>query len=541
MPRKRKTKLQSAYQVASTKPLVNQYGEVVQSIKPQASTMYDASLPSNQPRTRTVYIQDYYNTDYKNNVTDGDWNVMLSRARELYANVGSVRNAVCEITDMAVGDGWYAKYTGPDKDWGITATAWLSNWMNVADVRGQPWDFHRDLKLACISTLRDGDALCILTTDTSGKFPRIQWTPAHRIGSWGKQVMDQGMFNGYDVCNGIIYNDLGSVIGYNIMGNDRQGKEDTQVSVYDSQLVFDPEYIDQSRGLTALASGIHDWMEYKTIKNFELTGIKHASNFAVQYYVPAEQVDDVAGEYADSPYRTTTTPTGSRELSIETLQGGETNVWRADSGAKLEVLNSNRPSSNTAQFLLDHCLRNSFLSLRWPVEMCFDLNSRGATTKLVVAKAQRRIEDLQAHVIYPIWKRIINYAIAKAIKSGYLPKNDTWWMFEPTFPRSFVLDNYKDIKTDIEMYNRGWTTGTQIAASYGFNLENNLNVKADELKLRDEIAKKKGVNPNELCMLTIQGNVIEDPTTTNQEDEEDSNTDTGNQNNQESDNQENKE
>lgn len=513
MPRRKKTKLKSAYEAASSSPILNQFGQSIPSSRPQASsTMYDASYPWNSPRTRTTYIQNYYNDDYNNNVTSGDWGIILSRARELYANVGAVKNAVCEMTDMAVGDGWYAKYTGPDAAFGEVAQEWLTSWFQVADVRGQPWDFHRDLKLACISTLRDGDALAVLTTDASGNFPRIQWVPAHRIGSRANDVITKGPFRGYPVINGAIISDeTGAVIGWNILGNDKSGQDDQQISVVDAQIVADFEYFDQGRGLSALASGIAHWQQYKTIVDFELQGIKHASNFAVQMYVPEENLDDVAGEYSDSPYKTSIVPTGSRALTIEALQGGEVNIWRPDSGAKLEVLNSNRPGPNTAQFLLDHCLRNSFLSLRWPVEMSFDLNSRGATTKLVVAKAQRRIEDLQAHVIYPIWKRIINYAVAKAIKSGILPKSEYWWMWEPTYPRQFVLDNYRDVKADLDMYSKALTTGTKIASSYGYDYIQNLEQKAQELAKADEIAKKYGLNRNELVMQTQQGNAVAAP------------------------------
>jgi hypothetical protein len=228
-------------------------------------------------------------------------------------------------------------------------------------------------------------------------------------------------------------------------------------------------------------------------------------------FVPEQFHADLQNEYSDSPYTTTVTPTGSRALSVETLQGGDTMIFRPDSGAKLEVLNSNRPSTNTAQFLLDHVLRHAFLSLRWPIELAFDLNSRGATTKLVVAKAQRRIESRQTYTIYPVWKRIISYAIAKFIKNGNLPPNEQWYMFEPTYPRQFVLDNFKDVKSDLELYNKSFTTGTKIAAAYGYDYYQNLEEKAKELSKADEIAKKYGLNRNEIIMQTQQGNAVAAP------------------------------
>ena len=169
------------------------------------------------------------------------------------------------------------------------------------------------------------------------------------------------------------------------------------------------------------------------------------------------------------------------------------------------------------------------------MELAFDLNSRGATTKLVVAMAQRRIEVLQAQVIYPIWKRIITYAVAKAVKAGALPQPPSdWYMLEPTYPRSFTLDNFRDVKADIDLYSKSWVTGTQVAESYGWDYKKNLRQKAEELAYAEELAQEFGLDRAELITLTIQGNAPASPDSEKEkkedEEEDDKNNSTENSN-----------
>lgn len=486
-------------------PILDQFGNPFK----QQATLYEGSLPRWVWNPRTIVNYTYHDVDFSKNVTDYDWRMLLDKGRQIYANIGGIKNAINEIADLSVGDGWAAKFNGEDSEWGRLIETWINDqWAPIADIRGNPWTLQKCLRLASISVDRDGDALCVLTETPGSTYPRISWIPAHRIGTRAETVMPSGPYKGYSCSNGVISNDLGGVIAYNIMGNDSNGKDDYQISIFDSQLVYAAEYLDQGRGLTSLASAIRDFDEWNQIREFQVRQVKAATDQALQMTVPAEYIPDEAGEYGDSPDSRNTLPiSGSRGLQVEQLNGGTVQVWRPDAGAKLEVLTSHNPTAEQQEFMVKTLLRNGFLSLRWPIELCYDLDSKGATTKLIVAKAQRRIEQNQMQVLYPIWKRIISYAVAKAIKYKIVPKpkiSNDWYKFEPMFPRSFSLDNYKDVKSDIEAYNRGWLTGTQIAANYGYDLESNLRQKSKELKLAQEIAKKDGTDPNVLLQTATQ-------------------------------------
>jgi hypothetical protein len=480
------------------------------STKPQASQMYDASYPYTTPRVRTIINYNNYNVDFDENVSSADHAVIMSRARDIYSNLGCVYNAINEQVEFSIGDGWQAEFTGEDTAFAATASVWLNNY--------HTWYLNRELKIATKSVLRDGDILAVYTADDSGT-PRVLWVPAHRIGSRDNGTIEEGEYAGHVICNGVIKTKKGKTVAYNILGDADDGSEDQQVSAENSRLVFEQSYPDQTRGISAIAAGIPDLDAYKQIKEFELLAIKHDAHWVAQLVVPPEEIDDVAGEYSDSPYATRQTVSGSRQVTREVMQGGEIALWRTDRGGKLEMLSGNRPGPNTAAFLLDHCLKNAFQAMRYPVEIAYDLNSKGAGTKAAFAKAQRRIDEIQSAIIFPVWQDIIQYIVASAIAKGILPYSKDWYKWRPTYPRDAVLDAHRDIKVDIEMYNRGWTTGTQIASSHGLNWKENIEEKAKELQYVKEIAAKYGINKGELLMLTQQGNAVENPTNAPKEEE----------------------
>lgn len=476
----------------------------------RASGMYEGSSPY-RLSNRTQWI-DYneYSGDYSDNVSTADWRIILSRARDLYANTPSIRNCVHQIADISVGEAWQPKFYGEDKEWGKLAKDWMLQWFDIAMI-GTSKGFVSGLRQTVIDVLRDADNVILLTSTSTG-YPKIQIIPAHRIGTRDDKdgVIGSGPYAGYNITNGIIHTDSNIVIGYNVLGKTED--KDRVVSTFDAICSYEADNSDQLRGLSALAPAVPIWKELRDIRSFNLMGIKHESQFAVQMYVPPEELDD---HFEDAELREeeditdTINTTNTRKLKVETLRGGEVNVWRADSGAKLEVLDTKggRPAPNTAEFLQNTCMREGFLSLRMPIEITYDLNSRGATAKLSVNMAQRRIETMQSGVLYPLWKRVIKYAIAKAISQGYLPKSKDWWKWEPTYPRTLVFDSARETAADIELYKIGVLNGHQLAAAIGYDYDETITEKIAELAKLNKEAAAAGVNPSAVVQSTPNGNV----------------------------------
>jgi len=458
-----------------------------------ASGIYDGSSAS-KIIPRTIYNNTFFSQDYHVNVSSGDWLTLLSRSRELYANMSPIASTIRELARLTVGDAWRFKFTGKDAEWGILAKDFFGAYNMYGNFLGGLWTLQQSMRNIVISVIRDGDVLVVLTESAMG-FPQFQLIPAHRI--QGDKI-ESGRYKNLKCVSGVILDKQGRPVAYNIKsGGD---EPDTQISTRDSMLVYDPNWVDGRRGLPHISSAVPSWNEYKEILESELRSIKALSNYALQMVLPEEQIQDMeTGEYSDSPFAqklTTDTTAGEKVMYVEKSQlGGEILMFRPTDGAKIEPIAFDRPGGNTTQFLLQLILRNCFSSLDVPSEFAFQLDSGGATVRNLAVKIQRRVEDIQNHIIRPIWVRLARYAIAKAIKNGMLPASDEWDKFEPTYPREYTIDNGRDVKADIELYKIGVYTGEILAEQYGYDYKDNVDKKIEEGAYVIEKSRAAGVDP----------------------------------------------
>lgn len=473
--------------------------------KPQASDLYDAGQLYVPLTGKTTWSKDY-NTSFKQNVPASSRKTMTSRARQLYANMGAIKNGIQEKAEFTIGDGFNkATFVGSSVTWSTPAKKFL-------DVKLQEIQIQQRFREISIAIERDGDCLLVFTRWNNG----IELYAGDQVGSRFDGKIKSGPYAGMEMYDGVITDRYGNVAGYNVLGEKDNGEDDIIFSSFDSILIFDPDYIKQRRGITALAQAIPIFEQYKQIVDYEIRGIKHASSFAVQAHVEQKDIPKFTGNIAGYPkgFGTSTvpvssslSPTGQLDVNVEEIQGGAMHVFRAGSGAKLEVLNSDRPSQNTATFLMDHCLRQAFLSLRWPVELSYDLNSRGATTKLVISKATRTIDSRQSLIFRPLWKRIVTTLIARAISDKVLPFNKDFYKWLPDYPAQMTIDTFRDTKSDVEAYNKGWMTGQQVSAQYGYDYYANLRQKAEEVKYAKELAEEMDLPLETLIQMTPNGNM----------------------------------
>lgn len=464
---------------------------------------------------RSIITGTTYASNFENLVSDYERTNMLGIARYLYSNIGGIRNAILDIANYSVGNAFLPQFVGEDKEWGEEASKWLNNWFNYCDVRGSAFDFLTDLSLVSVSVDRDGDCLLVLTKATDNQYPLIQWIPAHLIGNrYNTKAIPSGRFRGFNVSNGVITNKYGRIVGYNILGESRDGSDDIQISVNDGLLAYEPEYLEQGRGLTALASAINDFRDYRDIRDYEKIGIKTASSIAL-----IEDNETGGIDPSESHFSSTTDALG---LYVENLDGGNIRYFRANSGAGLKPFESNRPGRDTAAFLSDHVLRNAYSALNWPYELGWDLSRlNGTSTRVIINKAQRKLDKRQA-VLYKVWKRTVNYALAVAIKYNFIPNpgNLDWTKFEPTFPSKISIDLGRDSNAAINEYKIGMRSLSGVVGETGDDWKKVIDQKITEAKYIQEQCAAAGVNPTEIQQLTPNGNVpVAQPITENENSE----------------------
>ena len=430
------------------------------------------------------------NQDTSQLIPTGSHQQLVTAGRWLFSNFAPVRGALLEQATYSV-QPFVPQYVGKDKAWGVDAEAWLKDWHKVVDIQGR-CDFEEMLYLALISIKRDGDA-GILLTETRGKYPAVQLIPSHRIGSKTSGAITSGAYKGKTIHNGVITNANGRAIGYELTNGRR-------ISAGDLALCFFPEWADQGRGLTPLAGVVADLQDVKELRQYELTAQKAQSSISL--------IEHNENGYADESesFIEQTIDGGTLDTTVETLEGGAIRYFRAGSGAKIETVESNRPSKNAQDFEAT-IMRAAFQALEWPYDFSLDPSKiGGAVVRLVAAKAQRTVEKNQ-RLVRKLARRIDGYGLAKAIKLGLLsmPPGGDWYSWHYQGPRRLTVDAGRDASAAREDYKLGLTTLSELYAERGLHWEDELQKRIDEQRVLLDAAKAAGIDPNRVQLLTPNG------------------------------------
>ena len=430
------------------------------------------------------------NQDTSQLIPTGSHQQLVTAGRWLFSNFAPVRGALLEQATYSV-QPFVPQYVGKDKAWGVDAEAWLKDWHKVVDIQGR-CDFEEMLYLALISIKRDGDA-GILLTETRGKYPAVQLIPSHRIGSKTSGAITSGAYKGKTIHNGVITNANGRAIGYELTNGRR-------ISAGDLALCFFPEWSDQGRGLTPLAGVVADLQDVKELRQYELTAQKAQSSISL--------IEHNENGYADESesFIEQTIDGGTLDTTVETLEGGAIRYFRAGSGAKIETVESNRPSKNAQDFEAT-IMRAAFQALEWPYDFSLDPSKiGGAVVRLVAAKAQRTVEKNQ-RLVRKLARRIDGYGLAKAIKLGLLsmPPGGDWYSWHYQGPRRLTVDAGRDASAAREDYKLGLTPLSELYAERGLHWEDELQKRIDEQRVLLDAAKAAGIDPNRVQLLTPNG------------------------------------
>lgn len=423
------------------------------------------------------------NQDSRHDVNCYTHSRMMSFGRLLYCNVGFVRGVIEEIATFSIGNRFQAQFLGKDTAWGQQAQAQINDrWAKICDVRGQPFDWQTDLWLAVVSALRDGDVLMVLAVTPAG-YPQLQLIPAHRIGSRGQTVVERGPYKGLKCHNGIISNEVGRTVAYQILGDDEES--DLYISARDAHLIYSPNWSDQGRGLTALSSVINDHIDIEDLTSDEKFASKIFSMQTLLEFVEGDGIGDDAERFLDEDG-----PNG--RMTIEEFSGGMVRKIRAGAGTNLKAFETNRPSPNFMNFRRE-LMRGTFASVQWPIEFAYDPTAlSGTAARLIIGKANRTIEHWQRAVVRAA-TRAITFAIARFVKLGMLPFNEEWYRWGFQMPRRLTVDLGREAQQRREDYKLGLATMCDIYGEQGLQWEEEQDQRIYEAKRLIRRCAEEGV------------------------------------------------
>jgi len=406
-------------------------------------------------RQRSIYLGG--SLDYELN--GYNWRELLSYSRQLFAQLGNLGGALVQKATYAVGESWKPQFYGENQAWGDQAEEWLSEtFFPVADVRGGGFDFTTNLFLDSLALDVDGDAAMILTSADSG-FPQVMFVPSDRISGTEKEIQ-KGRFKGNMLVNGCILNSDGRVIGYRVYNTGMADFE--EYSTTNCQLLFEPEWQGQRRGVPRIARVLMDWFDIQDINAFLKRGVKLDASQGIIHKTETGTADTSATEISPN----TDVGTTDTDLRIEQREGGEILYMKAGTGETIESFSSDRPHPNTEAFVR-RLERAGLLAVGWFYELIDPSGIGGASVRLIQDQARNSIRYRQK-TIRKRAKRAVTYAVAMAMKNGFLPKNPgDWWKWNFELPAQITVDEGYSRQAEIEDYKLGFQTKAGVTQSRG--------------------------------------------------------------------------
>lgn len=429
------------------------------------------------PTPRSSGEQDFYRPrawglrDLGSLLNGYEWSELVDLSRQIVSEMPELGYAANQKNQYAVGDAWHPEYLGKDPAWGEAAEEWLHHiWMPQASLAGGFFDWQRDLLVSSIAWDVDGDDLAIFVVDEDG-FPKVDYRTADQIGNGGSAKgyaeVKGGPFDGARICNGVIKDRVGRVVGVRVLS----GKTDGGESIYQDfpshqvDLCAEPFWRVQSRGLPRLSAALMGMLDVQDIQVFLKRGVKLSAAIGLIHYNEGGEAppgSDILDE------RTTDTTATAQDVKIERRFGGEVMYMRANAGEKLEEVLSKRPSAENMAFLRD-LRRHGLLSMGWFLELLDPSLVGGASMRAIQDQARHSVRDRQKTIARRA-RRAVLFALAQAMETGRIPKNDDptdWMRWGFGLPPQITVDAGYDEQADRENLIIGTTTFDTICQKKG--------------------------------------------------------------------------
>jgi capsid protein len=416
---------------------------------------------------------------------------LLRKARFLYANHGIAKRIVNGLARMVAGTGLTPQAATSDKVWNALAEkvfASATESQFVFDVGGR-YNFPRSQQATLRFRYRDGDSAAILTESQAGN-ARLAFYEGHQIGNASL------LPSGYDQDqwrDGVRHDANNRAIAYRFLGD--EGKF-TDVPAEDVVFFCDYERAGQSRGLPVLSHAVNHLLDSAEITGYIKTGVKLANQYGywIEYPQTGAQAPGTAASRVGGNNNVTKITTPSGPITLKQIYGAGA-IPDLPPGATMKFNASSHPHPNNLS-LIEFLIRDIAWGVGLSPEILWNIAALGgANTRFVLADAQGWFEEQQAELVRLYCSRIWVYAIAKAMKTGRLPRcsDPEWWKHAWIPPPRLTVDFGRDGKLHLEQLKMGVITYTRLLGWQGQDFETHTNKWLDEIAFVTQGLKDRGL------------------------------------------------
>ncbi|MEO0797433.1 MAG: phage portal protein [Verrucomicrobiota bacterium] len=440
--------------------------------------------------------------DIVNLVSRHKHRIMLADGRFIYQSSDTVAGAVHQKSRYVYGRAWRLKYDGEADDFRDAVHKLFRRIDGVLDVRGAPFSFRKNIRIASKLLDVDGEFFILLTEAESG-FPRLQFLESHRIGQPKtlplESEIEAGPYKGLMIRNGIIYNKQAHPVAYRLM-LDEENFED--ISARDMIHVYDPVWFSQGRGIPPISYGLLSFYDLKESR--DLQRIKQKVHSALTLIESNEQGKTDTGRQAVGGYSPV-----NRQLQTELIEGGMIRYIR--NGNKIQPHTANDPSNGQLEF--DKLVESRALyGINWRREMVDSSEVGGAGVRAFQSDINGIVFD-RGDLLLGAWTRAAVYIVAKFEKLRVAGSYDPGWSalpsdwFELGFsrPARFTVDDgkyHQEIREDIRA---GLLSVPEACEMRNLDAKAILSEQADYLDYKKQLAEERGLDPDELGTFSKPG------------------------------------
>ena len=496
----------------------------------------------------------YTNQDSELGASGLTRDLLVRWSREVCSQLPWVYSAIRLVALYSVGSSYLPQYKGNNESWGKEATKWLtSEFYPNCNKRGPNYDFATTLFVASMMMDQDGDILCLYGEESG--FPKIQLVPAHRITSMGsKYATDtvlptpnsnnlpvKGPFPNTVVSDGVVYNSQGAPLGYNVVNPDNMvnsllaNQTNMFFSTRDSQLIYDPRFMDRGRGFPSISSGILQALSLQEMESYLVEKLKIESMIGLvektpEGLGPEEEANAMSTLLQDDhnmlnglgPYGNNQETNATKGLRVV---NGPTIKYVHANGGEIKTLSSNTPAGETQEYLTrleSHVCQ----AIGVPHPLIFSPERISGRMSDGIIKIFNTTINYRQKILDKWAGFIVGYALAKAVKNGDLAPNydeNLTQIFDFTHPAPLSLNDGYDRQSDLEDYSAGIKTLKDILRKRNTNVTDFMaDIKAEKtlfFKVANEIAKETGTDIK-LVITSMQDNLIKISSTENNNTEE---------------------
>ncbi|MGB8170963.1 MAG: phage portal protein [Chthoniobacteraceae bacterium] len=314
---------------------------------------------------------------------------------------------------------------------------------------------HRFIKLvqlALLAMLVDGDHGFVIRLEIDGI--KLQSIEADRIGSPIDAQQTETYIGGFTIDE-----DTGKPITIRVFQRTRHGQYVKPVEIEPERFVhiWDPDRVDQYRGVTALLRLLEDCRDLRETLEAERIAIKDQSQFVGT--VTSKTGRNGAGDWEDDVVTGTKT---QKAMWGKWLRMGE--------GESVNFLTpSSRPSGAFMQFM-QILIRKMAISLKLSYGFLWDLAMLGGVSQRVEVRGdERQINHWQRILVDRMLRRVRRAVLDYGIAMREIPAHPSYRQCTWHFGERLITDAGYEVNNDVTLLNNGLVAADDVATKYSRN------------------------------------------------------------------------